>query len=145
MPIDPSLLQVHTYNEPAFRPLVEFGTWRVAMLNFIDHLRPQNLTNMQRHDETDEVFVLLRGQCILFVGDGKKEAGTIHAADMAPLTIYNVKRGTWHNHTLSEDASVLVVENRETTEKNSPFCPLTPEQTAAIVADTKHLWGEMAP
>jgi len=145
MPIDPSLLSVHTHDEAAFRSLVEFGAWRVAVLNFTDHLRPQNLTNMQRHDETDEVFVLLRGRCILFVGDGQNETGTIHPADMAPLTIYNVKRGTWHNHTLSEDASVLVVENRDTTEENSPFCQLTPEQTAAIVADTKRLWPEQAP
>jgi len=142
MPIDPSLLEIHTHQAPAFLPLVEFGTWKVAVLNYIDHLLPQNLTNMQRHDETDEVFVLLHGRCILFVAEGKTKAGKIHATDMAPQTIYNVKRGTWHNHTLSKDASVLVVENRETTDKNSPFCPLTPEQTSAIVAETKTLWKE---
>ena len=145
MPIDPSLLEIHSYDEPGFRPLVEFGAWRVAMLNFIDHLLPQNLTDMQRHDETDETFVLLQGRCILFVGDGKNEAGTIHAADMIPLKIYNVKRGTWHNHTLSEDASVLVVENLKTAQENSPFCQLTSEQTAAIVAETKRLWRNPAP
>ena len=145
MSIDPSLLEVHTCDEPGFRPVVQFGTWRVALLNFIGHLLPQNLTDLQRHDETDEVFVLLKGRCILFVGDGKKEAGTIHAADMAPLKIYNVKRGTWHNHTLSKDASVLVMENRETTEENSPFCKLTPDQTAGMVADTKRLWRKPAP
>lgn len=141
MAIDPSLLETHTHEESAFLPLVDFGDWRVAMLNFVHHLLPQNLKDMQRHDETDEVFVLLKGRCILFVGDGQEEAGTIHAADMVPLTVYNVKRGTWHNHTLSEDASVLVVENRETTEKNSPFCQLTPEQTQSIVADTRRIWS----
>lgn len=145
MPIDPSLLEIHTYDGPGFRPVVQFGAWRVAVLNFIEHLLPQNLTNMQRHDETDETFVLLQGRCILFVGDGNNEAGTIHAADMVPLTIYNVKRGTWHNHALSKDASVLVMENQETTEENSPFCQLTSEQTAAIVAETKRLWSEQAP
>ena len=141
MAIDPSLLETHTHEESAFLPLVNFGGWRVAVLNFVHHLLPQNLKDMQRHDETDEVFVLLKGRCILFVGDGREEAGTIHAADMVPLTVYNVKRGTWHNHTLSEDASVLVVENRETTEENSPFCQLTPEQTQAIVADTRRIWS----
>lgn len=140
MSIDPSLLEIHSYDKPGFKPVVQFGAWRVAVLNFIDHLLPQKLTNMQRHDETDEVFVLLKGRCILFVGDGKDEAGVIQAAEMAPLKIYNVKRGTWHNHTMSKDASVLVMENRETTDQNSPFCQLTPEQTAAIVADTKRLW-----
>ena len=77
------------------------------------------MTNMQRHDETDEVFVLLQGRCILFVGDGKDEAGAIHAVGMVPLTIYNVKQGTWHNHTLTRDASVLGVGNRESSRRRS--------------------------
>ncbi len=140
MKIDPALLEIHTHDAAAFRPVVNFGAWRVAVLNFIDHLLPENLTNMQRHDETDEVFVLLQGRCILFIGDGQDEAGTLHAVDMEPLKVYNVKRGSWHNHTLSEDASVLVVENRETTAANSPFCPLAPEQTAFIVTEARRLW-----
>ncbi len=140
MPIDSSRLEIHVYTEPAFKPLVDFGSWRVAVLNFVDSLLPQNLTNMQRHDDTDEVFVLLKGRCILFIGDGQDGAGTIEAEDMAPLKIYNVKRGTWHNHALSPDASVLVVENRDTTNTNSPFCTLTPHQTEAILAQVNQLW-----
>jgi mannose-6-phosphate isomerase-like protein (cupin superfamily) len=96
---------------------------------------------MQRHDETDEVFVLLAGRCILFIGDGKEEAGEIAAVELEPGKVYNVKRGTWHTHTLTEDAKVLVVENRDTTVENSPFCPLSPEQTDDLVAATRRLWG----
>ncbi len=141
MPIDPSLLEIHTHTGPAFQPLVNFQSWRVAVLNFTDHLRPENLHDMQRHDETDEVFVLLRGRCILFIGDGKDEAGQITAVDLKPLTLYNVKQGTWHNHTLSEDASVLVVENRETTLENSPFCELSEDQRRQMVEETAQTWG----
>ena len=142
MPIDPSLLEIRTHQGPAYCPLVDFGAWRVAVLNFCPELRPENLTRMQRHDETDEVFVLLRGRCILLVGDGRDEAGTIRAADMVPQTLYNVKRGTWHTHTLSPDASVLVVENRATTLGNSPFCELGPQQMATIAELVSRLWPE---
>ncbi len=141
MTIDPSLLEIHAHTDEGFRSLAAFGAWRVAVLNYIEHLRPEALTNMQRHDETDEVFVLLQGRCILFLGDGDQAAGTVHAVDMVPLNLYNVRRGTWHTHTLSEDASVLVVENRETTLENSPFCELSAEQTAEIVAVTGRLWA----
>lgn len=141
-PVDPSLLEIHAHKDEAFKPLVDYGAWRVAILNFIDHLRPENLKDMQRHDETDEVFVLLGGRCILFVGDGTDEAGTIHAVDLEPHKVYNVKRGVWHTHTLSEDASVLVVENRDTTVENSPFIDLSPEQTAFLVAETRRLWAD---
>lgn len=141
MSIDPRLLEIHSHDEPAFQPLVDFGSWRVAVLNFTEHLRPENLKDMQRHDETDEVFVLLKGRCLLFLGDGNEDAGTIVAVDMEPLKIYNVKQGTWHNHTLSEDASVLVVENRDTTTGNSPFTTLSEEQTLGLVAETRRIWG----
>jgi hypothetical protein len=141
-PVDPSLLEVHDHRDEGYRPLVDFGAWRVAVLNHIDHLEPRNLKDVQRHDETDEVFVLLAGRCILFVGDGGDGgAGAIHAVDLEPGRIYNVKRGTWHTHALSRDGSVLVVENRDTTVANSPTCPLTAEQTDAIVAAARRLWG----
>jgi mannose-6-phosphate isomerase-like protein (cupin superfamily) len=142
MPIDPSLLEIHTHPEPGYRPLVDFQAWRVAVLNHIDELLPENLKDLQRHDETDEVFVLLRGRCILFIGDGRDEAGTVQAVDLEPLKVYNVKQGVWHNHTLSEDAAVLVVENRDTTLENSPFCRLSPEQRAWVVAETGRLWEQ---
>ncbi len=142
MNIDPSLLEIHVHQEPAYQPLVDFESWRVAVLNYCDALLPERLHEMQRHDETDEVFVLLRGRCILFIGDGQQEAGTVRAADMEPLKVYNVKRGTWHTHTLSDDSMVLVVENRETTLANSPFCPLTPAQTAEIVTQTRNCWPD---
>jgi mannose-6-phosphate isomerase-like protein (cupin superfamily) len=70
---------------------------------------------MQRHDQTDEVFVLLEGRCILFLGAGGDSVTELFAEDMQPLKLYNVKRGTWHSHTLSDDAVVLIVENIDTT------------------------------
>ncbi len=140
MTIDPSLLEIHAHEAPAYRPLVDYGAWRVAVLNFCDELLPENLTRMQRHDETDEVFVLLGGRCILFVADGRDEAGAIEAADMEPGKVYNVKRGVWHTHTLSRDASVLVVENRDTDYGNSPFCGLSAAQQQAVRDLTAGLW-----
>ena len=126
MTIPETLLDIRTHTDSGFRPLVDYGAWRVAILNFNDDLRPENLTAMQRHNETDEVFVLLRGRCILFVGEGDDHSiAVIHAQPMAPRTIYNVKKAVWHTHTISLDAMVLVVENRDTTYNNSPFCPLT--------------------
>ena len=47
---------------------------------------------MQRHNETDEVFVLLCGRCILFIGEGDEKVKAVHAQDMQPFKIYNVKK-----------------------------------------------------
>lgn len=134
MPIGEHLLQVREHSADGYRPLVDFNTWRVAVLNYSADLLPENLNRMQRHDETDEVFVLLRGRCMLFVGEGDETVTAIHAQEMQPRQIYNVRRAVWHTHTLSPDAMVLIVENRDTTYDNSPFCALTPIQQEQIVA-----------
>ena len=54
-------LEIHDHTGAGFLPLVNFEHWRVAVLNFSEDLRSEALAAMQRHDLTDEVFVLLRG------------------------------------------------------------------------------------
>jgi hypothetical protein len=136
-----SLLEVREYTGEGYQPLIDYGQWRVAILRYIDELRPQHLGKMQRHDQTDEVFVLLNGRCILFLGEGLDRVGGIHAEDMQPLKLYNVKRGAWHTHTLSEDASVLIIEDRDTGTSNSPEVGLDAAQRKQLVDFTHRLWG----
>ncbi len=135
------LLEIHHHDGPSYQPLVDFEAWRVAILNFSPDLLPENLTRMQRHNQTDEVFVLLAGRCILFVGDGVETVTRIHAVELAPGQVYNVRRAVWHTHTLSIDAKVLVVENRDTTYDNSPFTPLSAQQHQELQAMVSSLWG----
>lgn len=141
-PCPTKLLDVQSYAGEGYLPLIDYGAWRVAMLRHIDELEADHLDKMQRHDETDEVFVLLRGRCILFVADGEDRAGAIQAQDLAPGTVYNVKRGVWHTHTLAPGTSVLVVENRDTTYGNSPFCDLDAAQRSALLAHVARLWPD---
>ena len=138
----PVLLEIHAYDGPGYRPLVDFQHWRVAVLNFSTELLPEHLTSMQRHNDTDEVFVLLQGRCILFTGEGRDAVTRIHAEDLQPHRVYNVRQGVWHTHTLSQDAKVLVVENQDTTWDNSPFTPLDEAQMGEIAHLTRALWAD---
>ncbi len=116
------LLKVSAYDAAGYAPVVDFQTWRVAMLNYIDELEPDQIDNFQCHSETDEVFVLLSGKCILFCAevDEQNNITDITSWDMEINKTYNIKRGVYHTHTLSEDAKVLIVENRDTDDSNSP-------------------------
>lgn len=138
--ISEHLLEVSKYEGAGYRPLIDYDRWRVAVLRFCDDLLPERIDRMQRHNETDEVFVLLEGRCILFLGEGSDAVTSIAAVDMEPLKLYNVKRGAWHSHTLSRDASVLIVENRDTTVENSPKVSLTEEQRRRIIKLANELW-----
>ena len=127
------LLEVKSYDGEGYLPLIDYGAWRVAVLRYIDELEADRLDKMQRHNETDEVFVLLAGKFMLFLGEGDETIGAIHGVDLEPLKLYNVKRGTWHTHTLDRDATVLIVENRDTVSANSPEKMLSVDQQRQIV------------
>lgn len=140
--IPASLLETQEYTGPGYRPLVDFGAWRVALLN-ADSL--EQVVEFQRHNETDEVFVLLQGRCLLFLGEGGEQITQIYAQEMQPSRIYNVRRGAWHAHCLSPDAKVLIVENSNTIPANSPRLPLAAGQPAQIDALIRKAWGDEAP
>lgn len=135
-----SLIEIRDHTGSDYKPLVDYQSWRVALMNFTPDLTPGKIHRMQKHTETDEVFVLMAGRCILFLGEGGEAVTKVHAVDMEPYKLYNVKRGVWHSHTFSEDARVLIVENRDTTDANSPFAGLTEEQQREVVELTSKLW-----
>jgi len=65
---------------------------------------------IERHNHSDEVFVLWRGRALIFTTDGER----LHAVEMQPGVVYNVIAGAWHNLLASKDASWIIVENRDT-------------------------------
>lgn len=137
---DKSLIEVHEYHGEGYKPLMAFEAWRVAVLNYTAELLPGHLDKMQRHNLTDEVFVLLQGRCILFLGEGQSGVEHIHAVDLQPGKVYNVRKGCWHSHTLTPGSMVLIVENDNTSQANSTMAALTPAQTAELAAFTDSLW-----
>ena len=54
-------IQIQDVQAEGYHPVVDYDAWRVAVLNYIDELLPENIDSVQQHAETDEVFVLLAG------------------------------------------------------------------------------------
>lgn len=130
--IDQKHLEVTSYDGEGYLPLIDFESWRVAELRYCEELEVDLLKDMQKHDESDEVFVLLAGEFTLFLGGQGDTIGEIEAVKLEPLKLYNVKKGTFHTHTPEKGSTVLIVENRNTCDDNSPKVKLTPEQKATI-------------
>jgi len=136
-----SLIEIREHTGADYKPLIDYQAWRVALMNFTPDLTPDKINRMQKHTETDEVFVLMTGRCILFIGEGDARVMKVHAVDMELYKLYNVKRGVWHSHTFSKDTRVLIVENRDTVVENSPFVGLSESQCKEVEEFTKKLWG----
>lgn len=126
-------LEVCEYTGDGYKPVIDFETWRVAILRYCEELERPNITSMQKHMESDEVFILLEGDCTLFIGGQGDAIGEIEAVPLAPLKMFNVKKGTWHTHTLEKNTTVLIVENRNTCDDNSPVLPLSPMQKEQLL------------
>jgi ureidoglycolate hydrolase len=143
--MDEKLLEIHEYTGIGYKPLIDYGTWRVAVLRYIDELIPERIGKVERHNETDEVFVLWAGQAVLFLGEGDEDVTKLTPLVMEPHKMYNVKRGAWHTVVLSRDASILLVENRDTSTENSSYFTLGDSLRKVIVEtsarELSEWWG----
>jgi hypothetical protein len=143
--MDEAYLQVRACVGEGYRPLVDFGAWRVASLRYLDELYPPAIERFERHLTTDEVFVLLAGQGTLLLAG--HDLASFQAVPLERATLYNVRQGCWHGLILSRDASVLLVENRDTTAANSEYAPLQPWMRARLLAAARAFpdWAYLPP
>lgn len=108
-------IEITEHNGEGYLPLVRFGSWRVAVANYAEHFDRALYRYYERHMLTDEVFVLLKGEAELVAG---RDAEPV---SLQAGKLYNVKQGVWHALLLSRDASVLIVEERETSRENTEY------------------------
>ena len=98
-------LSVVRWDGPGYKPMVRYGSWCFAGLNHASKFAPENLSYCERHNRTDEAFVLVAGRATLLVGED------LAPVEMEPNKIYNVKAGTWHQIQTEPGTRVLIVEN----------------------------------
>ena len=122
------------YDSEGYAPVVDFESWRVELLNATPEYVAESIATAQRHTLTDEVFVLLKGSCVLLAFGEADAPGACEAVAMETGTIYNVRQNVWHSHVLAPGSKVLVVENRDTTVENSPVMPVDEAGRGEIIA-----------
>lgn len=107
-------MQKYTYNGEDFMAVLTTKGWKIGLLKYSE--RFSSLSVWERHLKTDEVFVLLSGTAILYIKDTD---GVIKQEKMKIGTVYNVPAMEWHHIVVSEDATVMVVEDSDTSKENT--------------------------
>lgn len=116
-----SFYEIHQFNEEGYRKLFSFESWRVAILNYIDELEIDQIQYVEAHSLTDEAFVLLEGDAVLYFAEVEgTEILRFHSIHLEPQKIYRIPQGIFHTHTLSHDAKLLIIEEENTSYENSP-------------------------
>ncbi|NBJ94125.1 cupin domain-containing protein [Parablautia muri] len=126
-------LQIFTHDEPGYQPLIDYGGWRVAVLNACTMYLPDHIAYFDRHLESDEVFILLNGSCGILLGGQGQKPESVSCTWLSPGRIYNVPVNTWHTLFMMPDSKLTVIENQNTGLSNSPRYYFSQEERLALI------------
>ena len=108
--------------------------WTVGIKNWKPANDITGIDCLERHNLTDELFVLIAGSCTLLYAnevDGKLEIG---AVKMEPNKVYNIPATLWHNTVTCKDTKMILIEDSNTSMENSDILNLSAEQIEAVKA-----------
>lgn len=126
------LVEIGEYFGAGYAPVLDFHGWRVAMLRFGDHTSPEQFHRIERHRETNEVFMLTAGAADLIIFDGDEHPTEPQVIQMRLNVAYNVEQAVWHHAVLSEDAHIVLFERSDTSQANSDYVELSQEQITTL-------------
>jgi hypothetical protein len=130
------LLEVGQYFLDGYKPVLDFEGWRVAMLRYGEFVDAKTLHQVERHRETNEVFILTAGEADLILCSGGTIPDKVYVLPMQQNVAYNIPAYGWHHVIMRQDAHIILFERTNTSRENSDYALLSPEQLDAI---KKHL------
>jgi ureidoglycolate hydrolase len=120
------------YGAEGLKRVYENSKWMVGVKNWKPANDVANIDCLERHNETDELFILLAGSCVLLSANEKAGGGlALLVTRMEPGKVYNIPRTLWHNTVTSKDVKLILVEDSSTGAKNSDVVQLDVAQIAA--------------
>lgn len=62
-------IECFRYDGAGYQKLLHYNSWRIAILNYIFELEPENIQYVECHHLTDEAFILLEGDAVIYIYD----------------------------------------------------------------------------
>lgn len=122
----------YSFEGEGLNRVYENENWMVGIKNWKPANDITGIDCLERHNKTDEFFILLAGRCtLLFANEvnGKLEIG---AVEMQSGKVYNIPATLWHNTVTCKDTKMVLVERPDTSMDNSEILPLSAEQLATV-------------
>jgi len=122
----------YSFDGEGLTRVFENEKWMVGIKNWKPMNDISNIDNLERHNETDELFILLNGRCTLLYANETADGLDIQAVEMEPLKVYNIPRTLWHNTVTQKDTKLALIEDSSTGSANSDVISLTEAQIARV-------------
>ncbi len=109
-----SLIEKYAVKESGYHPFLIREGWQVAQLNADENQKIENITKLDVHYQTDEVFLLLKGKAVLITAAIENGKPTFEMELMQSEVSYNIPKKVWHNIAMYEGSEVIIVEKSDT-------------------------------
>jgi hypothetical protein len=133
------LIQIGESFQQKYSPVLDFDGWRVAMLRHSEATDPEKLHQIEKHNETHEVFILSEGEADLVITDNTDMPLAFHVIAMRRNVAYNILPGVWHHVLLSKDAHIVIFEKSNTSRSNSNYHELDNQTIAHLKTRFRNL------
>lgn len=108
------------YEGEGLSRVYENDRWMVAVKNWKPANDVSNIDCREKHNRTDELFVLLAGRCVLISAVEKPGGGLeFQAVTMEPGKLYKIPRSPLHNTVTRRNTKLLLVEAPDTSSSGS--------------------------
>ncbi|MBQ2715121.1 MAG: cupin [Clostridia bacterium] len=103
------MIEKYSFDGEDFLSVLQFESWKIGILRYSE--RFSSFSRLERHNLTDEAFILLEGSATLYTDT--------ESVEMQKCVVYNIKKGVWHHIVVDENTTVMVVENSSTSSENT--------------------------
>ncbi len=135
------MIEIFEYTEPWFQPVFFSDTWQIALLNHAPQQELEQLTKLDIHLKTDEVFILHKGRVALITAEIDEKPYIYHIEIMEEGKVYNIPKNVWHNIAMRPDSSVYIAENKNTHEFDYKFHNLDAMEKKAMNQAVQSCWS----
>ena len=107
------------YDGDGLKRVYENDAWMVGVKNYKVANDAAHFDEIERHRETDELFVLLSGSCALLSAWEEGRTLRFEATAMLPGAVYSIPKKLWHTTITKPDTKLVLVEDPRTGQANS--------------------------
>jgi mannose-6-phosphate isomerase-like protein (cupin superfamily) len=106
--------------------------WTVGIKNWKPANDITGIDCLERHNKTDELFVLTEGGCTLVYANETENGLNFSAVKMVPGKVFNIPASLWHNTITEKDTKMILIEDSNTSMENSDILKLDKYQIENI-------------
>lgn len=125
-------IAVYEYGGEGMQRVFENEKWTVGIKNWKLANDVTGIDCLERHNKTDELFVLVEGACTLAYANESEKGLEFGVVNMQPNKVYNIPATLWHNTITQKDTKMILIEDSNTSMNNSDILELDEEQIAKI-------------